>query len=233
MDIRDDIRDKEPVQTIPLYVVITSMRSYRDALDALLDSLPTDLPRIIVYQGEPASSWTRDDDGNFRVFLPCNIYEYGFYVGVRLLQDAGQVPRTATCLLLHDTCKAGPEFAQRLRAAADMQCDNCADILWMSVAGTCNISLQRARALEVGYDKFCDVKTMSKMTAIDMEHFRHPDSPKFFAVKSIAVNEKPEKRGVRDVYNTSVNRNVIYFKSIDLEKYYVHVDNDDEHPQKP
>jgi len=218
-----------------LYVVIPTIRSYKVALDLLLSSIPKQWQQklILVYQKEKEESFTVFPDGHIEVYLDRNIYEYGSWTGVNLLLDHNIIPYESWFLFLHDTCKCGPATYEKCQELLDLFTPSDIDLIWLTLKGESNICLLRRKAITEGAVMYANEYTMMKMDAIAYEHNHYlPLSPKMINAKQIFLDTDKIITDIRPIYGEH-ERYVFYIKTIDLEKYYVQVWSEGEHPQAP
>jgi hypothetical protein len=213
------------------YIVITTHRSYTIALDALLETLAA-WPKeriIIVYSGEPSNT-TEIRNRMTVVKITNNIYEYGGFF-VPLLLD---IP-DGTFLLLHDTCKAGPNFAKKAERYFEDFKESSTDVLWFSRTGQCNLCMFNHKVSTAAYGKWSAWSTLDKTKAINMEHdLGHPDGLKSDTTLSqVFVDCNQQTQGPVTPYVNNAVREALYFPCIDIVKYYFVIHADGVHPQRP
>ena len=218
-----------------LYIVIPTLKSYKIALDLLLLSLPEQWKTrvIIIYQKEKEESFTMFPDGRIEVYLDRNIYEYGSWIGVNLLLKNKIIPYDSWFLFLHDTSKCGPKTYEKCKELLDLFTDSEFDIIWLTLKGESNIGLFRRGALTEGTKMYANEYTITKMDAIDYEQRHYSKlSPKKINVPQLFLDTDKILTGIKPIYGVH-KRTVFYIETIDLEKYYVHIEQEDEHPQAP
>jgi hypothetical protein len=218
-----------------LYIVIPTIRSYKVALDLLLESLPEQWKTkvILIYQKEKEESFTVFPDGHIEVYLDRNIYEYGSWIGVNLLLENKIIPFDSWYLFLHDTCKCGPKTYEKCNEVLDLFTESEIDIVWLTLKGESNICLLRRKAITEGAKMYKNEYIMKKMDAIKYEHCHFSKlSPKMINVPQLFLETDKILKGVKPIYGVN-KRTVFYIESIDLEKYYVYVEREQEHPQAP
>jgi hypothetical protein len=218
-----------------LYIVVPTLRSYKVALDLLLQSLPEEWKTkvILVYQKEKEESFTVFDDGHIEVYLDRNIYEYGSWIGVNLLLENKLIPYDSWYLFLHDTCKCGPKTYEKCNEVIDLFTESEIDIVWLTLKGESNIALLRRKAITEGAKMYKNEYIMKKMDAIQYEHFHFSKlSPKMIDVPQLFLDTDKILKGVKPIYGVN-KRTVFYIESIDLEKYYVMINSEQQHPQAP
>lgn len=220
-----------------VFIAIATIDKYSTARSALLESLPESSKQntLLVFSGEPEDTFpVRNSDGILEVRIRNNIYEYGLFVGLKRAFDALLIPASEDVLLLHDTCRAGPRFPELLDRLVAKKRETKQDIFFASNTGQCNLCIVNRAAVEVGYSMFHDMMTVPKMRAIKWEwEHHHKESPKGFPGVSKGFSDQPSKFvGTRKVYS-DVTRSVLYYPALDLEKYYVHVDREGQHAQRP
>lgn len=217
------------------FIVIVSHRKYDVPLRMLLESLDGKWPleQIVVIMNDEHDSTTSHDSqtGLTYVSTPSNVYEYtGFFVPALL--DAS---KHDAFLLLHDTCLAQDKAGQKIREAFQAFRDAQANIMWCSASGQCNIAIFDRTTSDMVKEQW-EGKSMTKQHAIDMEHNNSDDSIKRYANLRQAFHKDPSAViGTATPYNPDIVRQVLYFPSIDVQKFYVEVaDNaDQQHPQTP
>ena len=71
------------------------------------------------------------------------------------------------------------------------------------------------------------------MQTVDWEwDYNNPYCPKTFNLKHYYMRIATEKMGIKKVYS-DVERTVLYYPSIDMEKYYVDIKQETDHPKSP
>lgn len=216
------------------YIIVCPMRNYTVARDTLLGSIAGMIPKdrvIILYSGEPLDSVSFDPyTGYITVTMTRNIYEYGAFLVPQMLPNLiGNA-----FLLLHDTCVAHPNFGKKVSEMfTEFRRDNL-DILWCSPSGQCNICIFNSRCSDVAMDIWRNHNTVDKMLAIAIEHDRsHNMSLKSKTVLNQRYSEKSNYHtGSATVYGKH-KRQRLYYSALDMDKYYVYVNNSHEHPQEP
>lgn len=215
------------------YVCVTTIKKYKAALDVLLESLPSEWKKkcILVYQDEPENK-IQCLENHIEVHITNNISDYGNFIGINMLLERNIIPRDSWFLFIHDTCKFigndSPELTYNLIKNID------ADIIWLSKNGQCNLCLIRGSAVKYGYEIYKDIKFMTKMETITYEwHHDCPLSPKSFNVNHHYIDTYPQHLGKRFVYNNVNERDVLFYESISIEKYFFAIRNEEDHPFSP
>lgn len=219
------------------YVSITTISHYKPALDLLLSSLPPSWARlyILVYQNEPRSDYKVFDDGHIEVYITNNLSDYGNWVGLHMLLSRGVVPLDSSFLCIHDTCQFvdGDRGAELTRRILLDHPESDADVIWMCDTGQCNICILRKAAIDVGYERYKDIATMTKPETIEYEWNHHSFlSAKSFPVRHVFLQSPAFKTGARCVYSACNERVVLFYPSISLEKYFIFCTNGI-HPMSP
>jgi hypothetical protein len=221
---------------VNFYISITTIVKYKVALDMLLASLPTEWKNkyILVYQNEETNSYEVFDDGHIEVKITNNLSDYGNWVGVNILLQNNIIPADSWFLFVHDTTTFQTNSAMNLEHIINEYALSNIDILWLSDRGQCNICLIRKNGIEYGYNLYKDIKSFSKIETIQYEwdHWREL-SPKSFKVIQIYINEPTKYIGQQDIYNTGNIRKILYYKPIDMYKFYVDITYEHEHPKMP
>lgn len=222
---------KETFNDENVYICITTIRKYKNALDNLLSSFPSGFTKyIVVYQNEENGDYyEQKEDGHYEVYLKRNIYEYGVWEGLYMLKNEGILNENDKFLILHDTCKLGNNTVD-LANKVDM---SNIDLFWASNVGQCNLCIAKGTSIDNIRELYKDVHTLNKIDAIAME-WDHTHQKSIKNVKNINhrfYEEPSEYLGKRNVYS-DLNRDVLYFKSIDVEKYFVYSDAVTPHPEK-
>lgn len=218
-----------------LYIVIPTLRSYKVALDLLLKSLPQQWKTkvILIYQKEKEESFSVFPDLYIEVYLDRNIYEYGSWIGVNLLLENKIIPDDSWFLFLHDTCKCGPKTYVKCKELLDSFTKSEFDIIWLTLKGESNIGLLRRKAITEGAKMYANEYTMTKMDAIKYEQRLNSRlSPKMLNVPQLFLDTDKILTGIKPIYGVH-KRTVFYIETIDLEKYYVYVEKEEQHPQAP
>ena len=221
------------------FVSIVTMRKYKDALANVLASLPQGFTKYIVTYQEDKDfiGDDRDDyyeqkeDGHYEIYSKRNLFEYGAWPALAMLKRDGKITDSDKILMIHDTTKLGEKTLEKVKALDFKDFD----IFWASDVGQCNLCVALGKVLENGAEIFKDMMTLDRGMGISMEwDHRHEKSLKGIKEATHKFHNKgSEFRGNRKVYS-EVDRNVLYFDSIDLEKYYVHVPPDGKgHPTVP
>jgi hypothetical protein len=218
------------------FICIPTIKGYEVALDNLLESLPVEWCNkyILVYQNEVEETITRFKNGRIEIRIQQNLHDYGGWIGIYKLIEQQYIPSNSCFLFIHDTCKFGESAYKKISHISNVfmnEMDH--DILWLSSLGQCNICMMKESGIRYGYNIYKDVRSITKRQGVEWEWDPyHPNSPKSFELKHYFVPIETEKRGKRTVYS-SVERNVLYYASIDLEKYFVDIALDSDHPYNP
>jgi len=224
------------------YVSITTIRSYKVALDMLLESLPNEWKNkyILVYQKEDENNFKVFEDGHIEVYITNNLSDYGNWVGINILLENNIVPHDSWFLFIHDTCKfvennnissTSDELTYEIIKKYN---DSKMDIIWLSNTGQCNICLIRKNAIIYGNNLYKNIQFMTKMETINYEwQHSHKLSPKSFTVEQCYIKISTISLGKRYVYNNKNKRNVLLYESINMEKYYFYTRCESDHPFSP
>jgi hypothetical protein len=218
------------------YVSITTMRKYKVALDMLLESMPEDWKNkyILIYQDEEKEEYKVFEDGHIEVYLKNNISDYGNWVGVNILLENNVISDDSWFLFIHDTCKFIENSNNLTYEIINKYKNNEYDIIWLCNNGQCNLCIIRKNAIKYGYNIYKDVKYMDKQETIHYEwNHNHHLSVKSFQVKHFFIDIPTINLGCKDVYNTTYDRNILLYKSINIEKYYYHPSIQKPHPMIP
>jgi hypothetical protein len=197
-----------------MYIVITTIKKYSKALAELIQTLPSTLKRIIIYSGEEEDSYSIDESGNINVCISQNLYDYGVFIGLYILLQNGIISEKDWLVVLHDTCKVGPNFQVSIEAIKNKFTD--ADIVWFCNTGQCNLCIMR-NVISIGYNFFNGMK-LNKQQAIDIEY----SGIKTFQCKQVWLSYQVTYEEARDIYGEDVygKRITVRFDNIDLLKYY-------------
>ena len=220
------------------YVCITTVKKYKPALDILINSLPFEWKNkyILVYQDENENTFKFFDDGHIEVYITNNLSDYGNFVGINMLLEANIIPQNSWFLFIHDTCKfLGDTCVDLTYNLIKQYNDSDIDIVWLSNTGQCNICLIRKCAIQFGNNLYKDIKFMTKMETIAYEwnYYKSLLSPKSFNVKQIFIQIPTQHLGKKYVYNDINKRDILLYKSINMEKYYFHTKQESDHPFSP
>jgi hypothetical protein len=224
--------------TPSVYISIVTVRRYKEALDNLLSSLPKGFNKyIIIYQDEEDGDYyNQTEDGHYEVYLKRNIYEYGAWEGLFILKQDGVLQNDDYILMLPDTCKTGGENTIRL-VKDIISNDKNFEIFWAANTGQCNICIAKSSIIELIREIYKDTHKLDKADSVDMEHgHTHEKSIKKTKdrLKHVFYDEPCENKGSIKVYSTGVERECIYYKSIDVEKYYfIYNHTENYHPETP
>jgi hypothetical protein len=218
------------------YVSIVTIAHYQPALEKLLSSLPPAwaIRVILVYQNEPREDCRVREDGVIEVRIANNCSDYGNWIGLHMLLSRGIVPADSCFLCIHDTCRFvdGSNCEALTRQIIDDHPHD--DIIWLCDTGQCNLCILRKGGVDVGYARYKDIASMTKPETIEYEwNHGHWRSPKSFPVQQTFLPSPTCHRGTRFVYNTQHERDVLFYPSIDLEKYFYCVTPDRVHPLAP
>jgi hypothetical protein len=218
------------------FVCVTTIKKYEVALEMLITSLPNEWKHqyILVYQNENENSFKIFEDGHIEVYITNNLSDYGNYVGINMLLENKIVPDNSWFLFIHDTCKFNVNSAELTYKIIEEHNNSDIDILWLCDNGQCNICLIRKNAIIYGNKIYKDINYMSKMDTVACE-WRHDNkySPKSFCVVQKFLNVHTTYFGKRYVYNNNIKRDVLLYETINMEKYFYHIDSELEHPLSP
>jgi len=219
------------------YISITTIKKYKPALDILIDSIPIEWKTkyILIYQNEKENSFKIFEDGRIEVYITNNLSDYGSFVGINILLEANVIPQNSWFLFIHDTCKfLGSNCVELTYNLIKRYSNSDVDILWLCNTGQCNICLIRKNAIQFGNNLYKDINFMTKMETIKCEwKHNYVLSPKSFNVKQFFINIPTHHFGKRYVYNNINERDVLLYKSINMEKYYFHTKIESDHPFSP
>ena len=217
------------------FVCITTIKKYDIALQTIINSLPKEWQKnyILVYNNEPKNDYKMCEDGNIEVYITNNLFDYGNWVGVNILLEANIVPQDSWFLFVHDTCKFSENSADLTQEILEKYNNYDTDILWLCDTGQCNICLIKKHGVQYGNTLYKDIHTMTKAETIIYEWKRnHTLSPKSFKVNQQYIKIPATHLGKRDVYNTNTIRDILWYKSINMEKYYCYVKLEDKLEEK-
>lgn len=199
-----------------MWVVIPTLKGYEPALKLLKQSMGGPHTTIItVYQNEDADGYTKTDEG-FVVTLRRNIYEYGAWIGVQLLVDAGQLTGDEWFLMMHDTCRFTEETIPKLINLEFILEKTPVELYFLVGCRFHSICLARRNGISILANYFKDTHSMTKEEACKLECN--------LPVEGIVTGEHllrpcnvPEKV---DVYGDGKLRNISVLESIKLVKFY-------------
>ena len=221
-----------------MYISIITIKGYEKALDMLLESIPETFRNIIIiYQNEENESVSVNEKDHIIVKIRHNIYEYGSFIGLYRVFELNLISEKEIILLLHDTCKLGKKSIELSQQLEDKIIrDYKSDILFISSKGSNNICFVNKTAINYGYNVYKDIYTIPKSLAIEWElnFYMYDQSMKALYVKRSFLDIEPEFKGRQKIYGDDVERDIVYFSVIDLEKYFYRVDlKQPYHPEKP
>ena len=108
------------------------------------------------------------------------------------------------------------------------------NILWCSSTGQCNICMFDIVTSNFAFSKWGTLKTLDKMEAIRMEWGYSANSMKQWkGIKHRYAREPTQIIGKVKPYTNGVERTVLYYSYLDLNKYFVAIAKSDDHPNKP
>ena len=215
------------------FISITTIKKYKIALDILIDSLPDDWKNkyILIYQDikniNDDNNYKIFEDGHIEVYIKNNLYDYGNWIGVNILLEKKIVPEDSWFLFIHDTCKFfNNSSVIKMYDIIKKYKNTDIDILWMCNTGQCNICLIRKNGVKYGNDIYKDILCMTKSETIKYEwEHKNKFSPKSFNVKQEFLKNTAKHLGTRYVYNNINKRDVLFYSSINMEKYFYQVVN--------
>jgi hypothetical protein len=224
-------------EDLNFYVSITTIRKYKPALDILIDSLPKEWKKkyIVIYENEDSYGYYIHEDGHIEVTIKNNIYDYGNWLGICLLIENGILSQDSWFLFIHDTCRfMSDSCVKKTQDIIQFYHSTNTDIVWLSHNGQCNICLIRRMGILYG-KRYQNIIAMTKEETVHYEWTPdHELSPKSFDVIQSYIDIPTDLLGKRHVYSDTVERDVLLFPSIDLEKYYVFFYvGIDQHPNLP
>lgn len=220
-----------------LYIAITTIKKYKIALDILLESLPKEWKNkyILVYENENSNDYKVFDDGHIEVTIQNNIYDYGNWVGINMLITNKVIYSDSWFLFIHDTCRFLSDSCVKKTNDIILEYHKTnVDIIWLSHNGQCNICLIRRDGIKEG-ERYKNIMNMTKEDTIIYEWTTHHIlSPKSFNVIQNFLDIPTVLLGKRYVYNNEIQRDVLLYNSIDMEKYYYFIFvGVDTHPSIP
>jgi hypothetical protein len=218
------------------YVCIPTIAGYETALNYLLESFPPGWKGkyILVFQKADDESVCIFEDGHIEVHITQNLHDYGNWIGIYKLLERELIPKNSCFLFVHDTCKFGERSYELTNHIANVfMNESDYDIMWLSSKGQCNICLIKESGIRYGYNVYKDVKEITKLEGVQWEWYPyHPYSPKAFEIKHYFIPIETEKLGKIKIYSDN-ERNILKYNSIDLEKYFVDIVTDNDHPYSP
>jgi hypothetical protein len=218
------------------YVCIPTIKGYETALNVLLESLPVEWNNkyILVYQKEEVDMITMFSDGHIEVKIKQNLHDYGNWIGIYRLLEKNLIPKDSCFLFIHDTCKFGNDSYRLTNHIANVfMNESDYQIMWLSYLGQCNICLIKEQGILYGYNIYKDINEVSKIEGVKWEWDPyHEFSPKAFELKQFFIPIKTENCGKIKIYSDN-ERNILKYPSIDLEKYFVDIVADNDHPYSP
>lgn len=218
------------------FVSITTIKKYKSALDVLINSLPAVWKNkyILIYQDEPEENYKVFDDGHIEVYIKNNLSDYGNWIGLNILLEENIIPHNSWFLIIHDTCKLFENSADLTYKILKDYDQTDVDIIWLCNTGQCNLCLMRENAIRYGNNIYKEIQYMTKMQTIEYEwnHQNH-FSPKSFPLKHLYLDQLAVHQGKRFVYNNTNQRDVLLYKSINMEKYFYFTLKESDHPFSP
>jgi hypothetical protein len=218
------------------FVCIPTISGYEAALNLLINSMPHEWRNryILVYQKEQTEKIVIFEDGRIEVYIKQNLHDYGTWIGIYKLLDKNLLPKDSCFLFIHDTCKFGNNSYKLTSHIANVfMNESDYDIMWLSSKGQCNICLIKESGVKYGYNIYKDVENITKLQGVTWEWDPyHKYSPKAFELKHYYIPIETEKMGKIKIYG-EIERNILKYNSIDLEKYFVDIITDSDHPYKP
>jgi hypothetical protein len=218
------------------FVSITTIKKYKSALDVLINSLPELWKNkyILIYQDEPENNYKVFEDGHIEVYIKNNLSDYGNWIGLNILLEENIIPHNSWFLIIHDTCKLFENSADLTYKILKDYDQTDIDIIWLCSTGQCNLCLMREKAIRYGNNIYKEIQYMTKMQTIDYEwNHKNPLSPKSFPLKHLYLDQPALHIGKRFVYNNINQRDVLLYKSINMEKYFYFTLKESDHPFSP
>jgi hypothetical protein len=218
------------------FVCIPTISGYEVALKHLLNSMPDEWRNryILVYQKEQTEKIVIFEDGRIEVYIKQNLHDYGTWIGIYKLLEKNLLPKDSCFLFIHDTCSFGDQSYKLTSHIANVfMNESDYDIMWLSSKGQCNICLIKESGVKYGNAVYKDVDSITKLQGVTWEWDPyHKYSPKAFELKHYFIPIETEKTGKIKIYGDT-ERNILKYNSIDLEKYFVDIITDSDHPYKP
>jgi len=225
------------------YVITTVKELYQEPLEYLLDSMiihGINPKNIFLSSQDTNSLYTNISKVYFKRYnislysanIPKQLYEYSFFIACQEFLNAGIFKINDYFFLIHDTSIIKNNHKSKILNIVSN--NTCHDIIYGNCTGQHNIGLFNYKAINLGYNIYKKHKYLNKKLAIDIEHNnananfsikRHNDKINIF-YPNIPWSEK---RNVK-VYKQNIMRVVSALDYFDIEKYYVHVDQNNPHP---
>lgn len=225
------------------YIVTTVNKKYSQALHHLLNSMiyhginQDDI--FISAQNMRArnlkfnkQSFKNASQGLVCVNIPQKIYEYSFFITAKGLLDSRLVSASDWFFLIHDTSIIGLDHIKYIENAMEKYSQDY-DIIYGDNTGRHNIGLYNYKSINIGYNIWKKYKTISKQLAIDIEH---NNANSIYSIKKCnRLNIFYPNNSWIDidkvkVYNSKIKRNVSRISFFDIDKYYIFIAPQDQHP---
>jgi hypothetical protein len=162
--------NKEFEEKTTFYISIIAVRKYKKSLDQLVETLPTQYKKVIIYQDEPEDSYQIQDNGDIIIYQVKNLMDYGQFPGLKYGFDNGLFTDDCVFLLLHTTMKlrgTSTESTQKIETLRSEMGD--AHIYFITNIGQFNMCLIDKQGIEAVAPFYDDLNYIDKRTAIEYE----------------------------------------------------------------
>lgn len=223
----------------PIKIIIPTIESYnvpRERLYSSFNNLIDDESLVYVYSKHNTSGISINPKQSIKVYTTKNLYEYfGFFIPM-ILSQLDSKYSNYLYLLIHDTCEFGNQSVEKIiDICSDFEKEKL-DLLWLSPNGQSNFCIFNNTSSIKVYKKLSHFGELEKIIGVRMEN--ETDHP--YSIKSIQdlnmgyINIQQQHLGISYPYSTQ-KRNVVYYPSIDIKKYFVYVEfhNNQVHPEVP
>jgi hypothetical protein len=212
---------KEFEEKTTFYISIILTKKYQNSLDQLVETLPTQYKKVIIYQDEPEDSYQIQDNGDIIIYQVRNIYEYGQFTALKYGFDNGLFTDDCVFLLLHSTMKLKENSHEKIETLRSEMGD--AHIYFICPNGQFNMCLADKQGIEAIAPFYKDFYTLDKGLGIEWEMgYVEGKSPRS-AKTSVKIHPDTIYNNVNissRVYG-GLERWTTYIPSIDAEKFNV------------
>ncbi len=197
-----------------MWIVIPTCKQYSEMYDRLMTTITKKENIITVLQMETEETIERTNQG-YTIKLKRNLHEYGAWIGVQMLVDAGEVSLEDFYLMIHDTCLFGSNTYECMESLKTNMKENDLDVVYLLSGRFHNMCIARRTGISVISNMFSGITSMSKDEAISYEtKLLHED------IKSAEYPSSSTHVTTTIPYSNHKHRRLVYVPSLDMIKFY-------------
>ncbi len=197
-----------------MWIVIPTCKQYSEMYDRLMMTITKKENIITILQMEDEESFEKTNQG-YTVKLKRNLYEYGAWIGVKLLVDAGEISLDDFYLMMHDTCMFGSKTFEAINFIENRFLSKNIDLIFPLSGRFHNICIARRKGITHISSMFAEITHMTKEDALLYETKLLPDG-----VEAVECDQVPSHFTETIPYSDSKMRKLVHIAALDMIKFY-------------